>query len=100
MLPLGQSSDTGAAFLWTLVLIVFLLILFAAVVLLKRWLKADDDSGPAGPGFTLSDLRQLVADGKMTQEEFDKAKVAVVGSTKAAAAKIPPSSPTNLPRKS
>ena len=93
----AQSSSTGDVFLWALVLIVFVLILFAAVVLLKRWLK-EDDAPSAGTGFTLSELRQLVAEGKMTQEEFDKAKVLVIGSAKAAAApKPPPANRPNIP---
>jgi hypothetical protein len=97
-LPLAQTSSAGSVFFWALVLIVFILILFVAVVLLKRWLKDDDISSP-GPGFTLSDLRQLVAEGKMTQEEFDKAKVAIVGSTKAAAMRNPPPArPTRSPK--
>ena len=56
---LFAESDYVSIFLWALVLIVFLLILFVAVVFLKRWLKSDDFTS-RGPGFTLSDLRQLV----------------------------------------
>jgi hypothetical protein len=87
-LPLSDS-DSGSIFLWALVLILCVLALFVAVVFLKRWLKSDDISSP-GPGFTLSDLRQLVAEGKMTTEEFEKAKLAILGATKAAPAKAPP----------
>jgi uncharacterized membrane protein len=91
LLPLSQSSGAGDIFGWALVLIVCVLVLFVAVVLLKRWLKKDDIT--SGPGFTLSDLRQLVAEGKMTKEEFEKAKLAIVGTAKAK----PPANPSVNP---
>jgi hypothetical protein len=73
---------------WGFVLIVMLFFAAAAVLRLRRWLKEDDDSD-TGPGFTLSDLRRLHRDGKMTDEEFEKARGLMVAGAKAMAANLP-----------
>ena len=64
---------------WTAVIaIVFSLLLigFFAVMKLREWLKSDD--APVGIGFTLSDLREMHRAGKMTDEEFEKARSKMV----------------------
>ena len=71
--------------LWSVVLIVALLLLFGAIVVYRKWMNADETT--TGEGFTLSDLRKLHKEGKMTTEEFEKAKTILIGSLKAAAAK-------------
>ncbi|HEX8340584.1 MAG TPA: hypothetical protein VF624_06705 [Tepidisphaeraceae bacterium] len=50
-----------------------------AVVVRKKILKlgADSSTDPAA-GFSMGSLRQLVREGKMTQEEFDAAKARIV----------------------
>ena len=72
---------------WSLVLIALLLVGFFAVTWLRQWMKADD--APATVGFTLSDLRELHRQGKMSDAEFEKARSLIVGATKAAAGKLP-----------
>jgi len=61
----------------TLALIGVAIVLFLAVTAIRKWLK-DDTSPTAGVGFSLSDLRQLVREGKMTHEEFEKAKAIIL----------------------
>ena len=61
---------------WALVLVGVVLVGFYAVVQVKRWVTKPDE--PTGTGFTLSDLRAMHRSGKMTTEEFEKAKLAIV----------------------
>jgi len=82
--PLAQAA-TGGALFWTLVLIFALVLMFGAVAAFRKWMKADDI--PTGPGFTLGDLRRLHKEGKMTTEEFEKAKTILIGTAKAGADK-------------
>lgn len=85
ILALAEPS-VGPPLFWSLVLIIILVVLFGAVALYRRWMKADGASG--GEGFTLSDLRRLHKAGQMTDEEFEKAKKILIGSVKAAAEKM------------
>ena len=82
------DSSTGGVFFWSLILIVLLIIGAAAVLRLRRWLK-EDDAPTGGIGFTLSDLRQLHKQGKMTDEEFERARAKMVDAGRAMAAKMP-----------
>jgi hypothetical protein len=66
-----------------LVLTGFLVAGLAAVAQVRKYLKKDDDE-PAG-GFSLSDLRALHRSGKLSAEEFEKAKVLIVEAAKLAA---------------
>jgi hypothetical protein len=77
--PIAQAG-TGSALVWTLVLIIALVLMFGAVAAYRKWMKSDD--APSGPGFTLGDLRKLHKEGKMTAEEFEKAKAILIGTAK------------------
>jgi uncharacterized membrane protein len=69
---LAQSQEAfGRVLFWSIVLIIILAVLFGGLILLRRWLHQDVS---AGTGFTLSDLRELHRQGKMSDEEFAKAK--------------------------
>jgi hypothetical protein len=59
-----------------------ILVGFYAVVRVKRWVTKPDDVPAAG--FTLSDLRSLHRNGKMSTEEFEKAKAAIVAAAQRA----------------
>ena len=54
----------------------------------KRWMS---DSAPtsSSPGFTLSDLRQMHREGKMTDEEYQQARDKMVSSAKKMADSLP-----------
>jgi hypothetical protein len=93
---LAQQADrgTGGALLWSFILIAIILVLFGAIVLYRRWMNADETTSNAG--FTLSDLRRLHKEGKMTQAEFESAKAILIGSLKATTAKPSDSPPPGI----
>jgi hypothetical protein len=70
----------------------------AALLMLVRWVRkrVRQDTGTAG-NFTLSDLRQLVKDGKMTPEEFERAKNNILAAHKRATA-VKPAQDTTTPK--
>ncbi len=83
-IPFAQAEPaTGGALLWSAILIIALILLFGAIVVYRKWMNAEDST--TGEGFTLSDLRKLHKEGKMTTEEFERAKTILIGSLKAKA---------------
>src|SRR5437879_760552 len=86
--PLAQPSSTGGVIGWSLVLIILLIAGAAGVMWLRRWMK-EDDLPVGGIGFTLSDLRQLHNQGKMTDAEYERARAKMLEAGRAAAAKLP-----------
>lgn len=77
---LAVEKDTTPVFIWAAILIGALLVMFGLIVYYRKWLNRDESV--TGAGFTLSDLRRLHKEGKMTTEEFEKAKVAIIGAMK------------------
>ena len=73
---------------WSLVLIALIVVAFLAVMQLRKWLQSNDE-GPPSIGFTLGDLRQLHKEGKMTDEEFERARAKMMAGAKAMAEKLP-----------
>ena len=67
----------GNVMWWSIVLIGLLLAAFVAVAQDKKRLIRSYDT--TGSGFTLSDLRRLHREVKMNDEEFEKAKLAILG---------------------
>jgi hypothetical protein len=74
-------DSSSSAIVWSLILVGILAIGFFIVLRVKRWVNAPDL--PAGGGFTLSDLRRMHKEGRMTDAEFEKAKMLIVGAAKA-----------------
>jgi hypothetical protein len=66
----------GNVLWWSVVLIGLVLVAFVAVAQVKKRFVRSDDA--AGPGFTLADLRALHRSGKMSDEEFEKAKQVIL----------------------
>ena len=66
--------------IWSLVLLGAVLVGFIAVAQLKKRLVQPDRHAAAG--FTLADLRALHRSGKMTDEEFARAKEALIAGLK------------------
>ncbi len=75
-LPLAQASGFVQVLIWSLVLIAALLAMFLGVAWLRRWMASDAPDAEAG--FTLADLRDMHKTGRMTTEEFEKAKALLV----------------------
>src|SRR4051812_36529611 len=84
-LPLADSSIAGV-FGWSLALIVLVGIAFFAIIRIRAWMR--DDDMPASVGFSLTDLRQLHREGKMTDAEFEKARNLMVAHAKQMADKL------------
>ncbi len=85
---LAEGSGIAGVLGWSLVLIGLLFAGFFVVSWFRNWLK-NEDEGPLGIGFTLSDLRQLRKEGKITEEEFERAHEKMVGAAREMAAKLP-----------
>jgi uncharacterized membrane protein len=81
---LAQADDSSSPLLWAMVLIVIVLVLFGAVAWARKRLSAKEDFH--GEGFSLSDLRRMHAEGKLSDEEFDRAKGKMVETLHAAQA--------------
>lgn len=73
----------GNVMWWSVVLIGLVVVLFMAVAYFKKRMLQDEDL--SGGGFSMTDLRALHRQGKMTDEEFERAKQATVEAMKRAA---------------
>lgn len=69
--------NAGSIVIWSLVLIAVLIGMFLLVGRIKHWLHPPAEP-TGGAGFTLSDLRQFHREGKMSDEEFEKAKSKII----------------------
>ena len=87
---IADSSLSGSVIFWGIIIIMIIVVGLLAALFVKRMLLSDDT--PAHPAFTLSDLRQMHKSGKMTAEEFERAKAKIIGTTTAPRppAKTPP----------
>jgi hypothetical protein len=109
---LADIDSSTAEFRLAGLLVVLLLACLAGlafVLWVRKWVK---DEGPAtrqDAGFTLSDLRELHKSGKMTTEEFERAREKIVAHARrtmpptalarpAGGAARPPATPPPLPR--
>ena len=79
----APQPNFSKIFIWSLALIGVLAVGLVVVSKVKRRLQEPDQ--PTSMGFTLSDLRQLHKSGRMTDEEFERAKAKVVEAAKKAA---------------
>jgi hypothetical protein len=92
---LAQNSNTATIFIWALVLVGVVLVGFLIVSWAKKRLTRTDES--LNTGFTLSDLRRLHKEGKLSADEFERAKQAIMASAKAALDKKNPAKPGDGP---
>jgi hypothetical protein len=88
LVPPILAEGIGSAIFWCLLAIGAIIIGYMVVTWVKRW-SAEPDVTPGGIGFSLGDLRELHAAGKMTDAEFEKAKGMMLGAAKQAAARQP-----------
>ena len=82
---LAQGEESSSVFVWLIVLLIGLVVLFAGVAWARKRLSPNEDFH--GEGFTLSDLRQMHKDGKLSDEEFERAKAKMVDALHAAQAR-------------
>jgi hypothetical protein len=71
------------------VLIVLLIAAFVGLVRLRRWIKEEDDGVGGSAGFGISDLRRLHREGKLSDEEFEKARGQMIAGAKAMTENLP-----------
>ena len=86
-----KDGDYKSIFFWSFILIVLLLIAFAGYSYLKKWMSSADE--PMSRGFTLSDMRELHRQGKMSTEEFEQARAKMVAAAKRMTEKMPAVTP-------
>ncbi|MEO0513857.1 MAG: SHOCT domain-containing protein [Planctomycetota bacterium] len=82
----NPGDSMGQVILWCGVLLLAAVVLGVAFFLIRKRLASMDDESPAvgNPlGFTLADLRQMHAEGQLSDEEFDFAKRKMVAKAKA-----------------
>ncbi len=72
------SRNTGQAVLWVAVLMA-VVVLGGALVIYIRKRSQDGGSHVPALGLSLADLRQMRAEGRLTEEEFERAKAMVIG---------------------
>ncbi len=72
------SSAVSGALVWALILIGAIVSLVAAVAWLRRRLTSS--IAPDSPPFTLHELRTLRAEGRLSEEEFQRARDAMLAS--------------------
>ena len=82
-----EPGDIGRIIGWSLVLIALIVVGFLVVVRLRQWLQTDDE--PVASGFSISDLKRLHKEGKISTEEFERARGKMVGAAKAMTANLP-----------
>ena len=79
----GQNFDFSKLARPLAILVGVLIVAMVIVSWVRKRLKEPDQ--PVSAGFTLSDLRQLHKSGRMTDEEFERAKAKVVEAARRAA---------------
>lgn len=66
------ATSVLPVFVWSLVLIAIVVAGLLVVTLVKKRIQQPDE--PISIGFSLEDLRQMYKDGKLSTEEFERAK--------------------------
>jgi len=74
-------ADLSTIYIWCSVLIAAVLVGLAAVYWVRKRLMDEPDQS-ASVGLTLNDLRQLRSDGKITEEEYERARARIAAGMK------------------
>ena len=80
LLQLRNARQMKAIVIWSLVLMAVIFIGLVIALRVKSRLTASESAAVNRAGFTLSDLRRMLKEGQMTQDEFEKARNAIIGS--------------------
>lgn len=89
---LAQSGDPSDLIIPTLIILVIIALLIGTIAMIRKkmFTPSDDPMNDPMAGFSLSSLRQLVKQGKMTPEEFEAAKAQIVAQAQRASEKQNP----------
>ena len=71
---------------------------YAVIWLRRRYWGPDDEGGVPQVGFTLGDLRQLHKSGRLSAEEFERAKEKIVAAAKRASERDAPKTHPDVQR--
>jgi uncharacterized membrane protein len=80
MIVAAAQNEYGKLFLWSLILVAVVVVGFIAAVWVKRRVQQQDTAQPIG--FSLADLRELHRTGKISDEEFERARGKMAASLK------------------
>lgn len=83
VLAQDAGSSIGDVLWWSVVLLLALGVLVLVGLWLVRWLGREEEPEHGDAGLTLADLREMHRDGKLTDEEFEKAKAAIIERSRA-----------------
>jgi len=75
------DSEILSRVIWSALAVLMIGLAFKGLKMLAEWMK-NDDVADVGAGFSMADLRALQKQGKMSPEEFEKAKAVLVGTLK------------------
>jgi hypothetical protein len=77
----GKDIPWFDVFVWLSILLGLAIVALVVSLILRQWYRSSSDSSGAG-GFTLQDLREMRDDGRLTEEEFEAARTALIGTVK------------------
>jgi len=90
ILAVADPSSLQGVFVWSGVVIAVTLLAFAGASYVRRWMRSADEPAGDGRGFTLSDLRELHRQGKMSDAEYEATRAQLVGAAKRMVDQLPP----------
>ena len=76
----AAANDSKAILVWSLVLLAVVIVGFVLVLWVKRRLRQVDEAPTLG--FSLADLRELHRTGKISDEEYERARGKMAASLK------------------
>jgi hypothetical protein len=79
--PSNEEDGRRQLFIVAGLLVGLVLLSFVGYSLFKRWMTSSDSPAEAA-GFSLSDLRKMRAEGKISDEEFEKTRGMMVAAAK------------------
>ncbi len=82
-MTIGQAGASVQIMMWIGVILLAAVFLGVVGYILRRRLLSEDDDPAAAEPFTLSDLRRLHREGQLSDEEFERARAAIIARTRA-----------------
>lgn len=70
------------AFFWLIIILVMIVVLMVAFVFVRKYFRDDASDLSTTVPFTLGDLRQLLREGKLTQEEYERLRQQIIAVAK------------------
>jgi hypothetical protein len=87
LLAQTDISSLASVIEWSAILLAIIILAFAGYSRFKRWMNEPD--APSAGGFSFSDLRELHRQGKITDQEFETARLKMVASARRMTGNLP-----------